>query len=101
MAADEEVLDRLDRIIALLEVGFAQQIDRARSELRSDPVVAAVLELIADRWISSGELKRTVGQSVKVSEKTVQRSLAMLAGRGAIRGRGAGAGLSYRSAGIL
>ncbi len=100
-AEDDGVLERLDRIATLLRVAFSEQIERARSEVRNDPVAAAVLDLIQEGWVASGEIKRTVSKSAKVSEKTVQRSLATLLGRGAIRGRGTGVNLSYRSAGIL
>lgn len=101
MTQDDAVLERLDRIATLLEVAFSDQIERVRAELRSDPVSAAVLELVHESWVPSGEIKRAVSKSAKVSEKTVQRSLATLVARGAIRGRGTGANLSYRSAGVL
>lgn len=101
MVAEEEVLERLDRIAALLEIGFAEQIDTARTELRSDPIVATILDLIRDGWMTSGDIKRAVGKSANVSEKTVQRCLGTLATRGVIRGRGTGPSLSYRTAGLI
>lgn len=101
MASDEEVLERLDRIATLLEIGFAEQIERARVELRTDPVAAAVVDTVRDDWLASGDIKRAVSNSAKVSEKTVQRSLAALVARGAVRVRGTGPTVSYRSAGVL
>jgi hypothetical protein len=101
MAEDEEVVDLLDRIATLLAIGFAEQIDLARAELRADPVSAAVLDAVRDDWVGSGDIKRAVSQSAKVSEKTVQRSLAALVARGAVRIRGQGPTVSYRSAGVL
>ena len=101
MAADDDVIERLDRIVMLLEIGFADQIERVRTDVRADPVAAAVLDVTIDDWIASGEIKRVVCKTVKVSEKTVQRSLAALAHRGVIRIRGNPPNVSYRSSGIL
>lgn len=101
MAADDEVLERLDRIVTLLEVGFADQIDKARAEVRTDPVAAAILDAVSDGWVGSGDIKRSVSKSAKVSEKTVQRALAALHERGALRVRGTGPTTNYRSAGVL
>lgn len=101
MAADEALLERLDRIASLLEVAFADRIQVARDELRADAVVAAVLDAIRDDWVSSGDIKRSVSVSTSVSEKTVQRALAALLSRGAIRARGSGSTIIYRSVGFL
>lgn len=101
MASDEELLERLDRITALLAIGFGEHVERIRAELQAEPVTAAVLELVRDDWVPSGDIKRAVSKSASVSEKTVQRSLAALGARGAIRARGTGPNLSYRSAGIV
>lgn len=101
MAADDEVLERLDRIATLLEVGFSEQIERVRADVRKDPVAAAVLDAVSDGWKASGDIKRVVSTSAKVSEKTVQRALAALHDRGAVQARGTGPTTSYRSAGVL
>lgn len=101
MTADDEVLERLDRIATLLEVGFADQIEKVRAEVRADPVAAAVLDTVSDSWVGSGDIKRSVSKSAKVSEKTVQRALAALHDRGALQARGTGPTTSYRSAGFL
>lgn len=101
MASDDEVVERLDRIATLLVIGFADQIVRARNEVRADPVNAAVLDVVSENWVSSGDIKRKVSKSEEVSERTVQRALATLAARGAVCARGTGANLSYRSAGVL
>jgi hypothetical protein len=101
MSPDEDVLDRLDRLITLLSIGFAEQVERVRTELRADPVSSAILDRVRDDWIGSGEVKRVVSRSTKVSEKAVQRSLAAMVARGLIRVHGSGATTSYRSAGVL
>ena len=100
MNANDEVITRLDRIIALLEIGFDQHIKAVRTQLRSDPVAAAILDLTHEDWISSGTIKRSVSKKSKVSEKTVQRAIATLVSGGALHAKGAGPSLSYRSSGI-
>ena len=101
MATDEELLDRLDRIATILGIGFSDQLERARSTVREDSVDAAVLDVVRSGWVTSGEIKRVVTKSAKVSDRTVQRSLAGLVARGYVRVAGAPPNVSYRSSGVL
>lgn len=101
MATDEELLDRLDRIATILEIGFSDQLERARAAVREEPVDAAVLDVVRDGWVTSGEIKRAVTKSARVSDRTVQRSLAGLVARGYVRVAGEPPNVSYRSSGVL
>lgn len=44
MAADPEIIERLDRIQATLSIAFASQIAEYRDRIRADKVNAAILE---------------------------------------------------------
>lgn len=101
MNSEADIVERLDHLIALLRVGFADRIDKLREDLRTDPVSSAILDAVAEGWLSSGELQRSVSKTAKVSDRTVLRSLNALAERGLLDVRGSGRSTSYRSSGIL
>jgi hypothetical protein len=99
--ANDEVLERLDRLITLMTIGFADAIQRVRTEVEEDPVAGAILVAAADDWVASGDLQRLVATKAKVSERTVQRSLQVLSVRGLLLTKGSGRLTSYRSSGIV
>jgi 2-methylaconitate cis-trans-isomerase PrpF len=99
--ADHEVLERLDRLITLMGIGFADAIERVRTEVQEDPVAGAILAAAAEDWVASGELQGLVVAKAKVSERTVQRSLHTLSQRGLLLTKGSGRLTSYRSSGIV
>jgi hypothetical protein len=101
MSADEDVVERLDRLITLFRIAFADPLDRLRSEIKADPTADAILDIVRDAWVSSGEIKRSVSRKVKVSDRTVLRSLMGLTERGLLLSRGSGRSTSYRSSGVL
>jgi hypothetical protein len=98
---NSEVLDRLDRFITLVRIGFSDSIDRVRQEIAADPVATAILERTKGDWVASGELQRSVSQSANVSSRTVLRSLIALTERGLLLSRGSGKSTSYYSSGVL
>ena len=101
MPSDDEVLERLDRLIALLAIAFDDQLKKVRQEIAADKVAKTILEAVKDQWVASGDLQRTVSKSAAVSEKTVQRALTSLADRGLLRTQGSGRTTSYRSSGLI
>lgn len=101
MSADEDVVERLDRLITLFSIAFRDLIERERETIREDPVAAAILDASSEEWVSSGDLQRCVAAATGVSERTVLRSMVVLAGRGLLSVRGAGRLTSYRSTGVL
>jgi DNA-binding transcriptional ArsR family regulator len=101
MSDDSDVVGRLDQMIALMKIGFADSLARVREELAGDQVSSAILEATKDDWVTSGDLQRSVSRSAKVSERTILRALSALAERGLLSVRGSGRSTSYRSAGVL
>jgi hypothetical protein len=101
MKNEDALLERLDTLTALLRLAFAEPLRAAQEELRSDKVAAAVLDSARAEWIGAGELKERVAKSAKVSERTVQRTIAGLLERGLLRSEGATQSTRYRSSGVL
>ena len=99
MAADPEILDRLDRIQATLQLAYAEQLRAASERLRSDPVTATILDLAED-WVSSSELQSQVVKKLKVSDRTVRNRLAELTDARALMVRGGGRP-QYRASGLV
>jgi DNA-binding transcriptional ArsR family regulator len=97
----EEVLRRLDRIAAILELAFREPIDSARQEIRADSVAAAILDLTAENWVSAGDVKRTVSGQTGQSERTVSRRLSTLVGQAFVEAEGQGPTVRYRATGIV
>ena len=97
----DAVVDRLDQLILLFRVAFAEQINAFGEDLRADPVTGVILDQISGGAAASGEIKRTAAKVAGVSEKTVQRALARLVERGVVRADGKGTATTYRSTGVL
>jgi len=101
LTVDDEIIERLDLLIALMRIGFSEQLTALRDDAAAEPVAAAVLEAVGAEWINSGDLQRSVAKTMKVSERTVLRAITALADRGLIKVRGTGRQTSYRRSGLL
>lgn len=99
--ADAEVVERLDLMVAILQLAHHDAIERARKELRSDALTAAVLEACSEDWVRSGDMQKSVAATASVGERTVRVRLAELVTRRAIARRGAGRNTEYRSMGLV
>lgn len=99
--ADAEVTERLDTIIALLNLAFSEPIGRARKAVLDDPVAAAVLDAVGAGALSAGELKKTVAATTNQSERTVQRRITTLVSERVIEQIGSGPRTSYRATGLF
>jgi hypothetical protein len=54
---NDEVVERLDRVIAILALANEDAIERARKDIRTDEINSAILELTATS-VAAGELLR-------------------------------------------
>ncbi len=99
--ADEGVARQLDRVIAILQLAFRDQIEKARREVLEDPVNAAILDLTATDWVVAGDLKDMVGKATKQGSRTVERRLARLVAIGSVEQGASGPKSRYRSTGVL
>jgi hypothetical protein len=96
----DETNDRLDRLIGLFELANAAGLFAARASIRSDEVVAAILDYAED-WQAVGVLKSAVARSTNTSEKTVQRRIAELVDRRLLEAEGAAASRRVKSTGLV
>lgn len=101
MAEIEDVVERLDRLIALLRLAYSDRIQAARDLIAPHPVDRALLEHAADEWLGAGELKKLVMDSTGQSNSTVKARLASLVEAEVLSKRGAGPKTEYRSTGII
>jgi hypothetical protein len=99
VAAD--VLERLDLMLAVLQLAHHDAVTRAAAELRADLVNDAILEACADDWVGAAELKRRVLAKVKIGDTALRGRLSMLVARRAIQRRGATHTTAYRSLGLV
>jgi hypothetical protein len=97
---NEDVVERLDRLIGLIELGMREQLEGGRARVRAEPTYAAILEK-TDKEISAGKLISSVASKTKQSDRTVKRRVAELIEMGAIRRTGAGNSVSYQATGLV
>lgn len=98
--ADAEILERLDLLQATLQLAFRPQLDEARSRLRSDKVVAAILDESAE-WIGSSELQKRAAAVAKSSTRTVRDRLPELVAEHVLAVRGSERKAEYRTTGLI
>lgn len=98
---DEELAEKLDTIIGLLNLAFAEPIQRARAEVLSDPVKAAVVDALGPAPMDAGALQMAVSAVTRQSERTVARRLSELVAQGVVIRLGAGSKVRYRLSGLM
>jgi DNA-binding transcriptional ArsR family regulator len=100
MTANEEVLQKLDKIIAILQIAHKDEIDRARAEITADKVDAAILKAAA-KETPAGKLIKAVEAKAKVSDRSVQIHVAKLIERGLLEKTGSGTATTYKTTGLI
>jgi hypothetical protein len=100
MAADEEILKRLDLIQATLALAFAVQLDEARTKIRADDVSAAILDL-TDEWIASTDLQDKAAKKTSKSTRRVRDRLPELVEQRVLQARGSERRMEYRKTGLI
>ncbi len=100
MPSSDETDRKLDLIIALMRIGFGDQLQRRGRILAEDDTNAEILRR-CDDWIAAGELKSAVMNATKQSEPTVKRRISDLVSLGALSRRGAGGAVSYRTTSLF
>lgn len=100
MAADPEIIERLDRIQATLSVAFAEEIAAFRERIRADKVNAAILDAAAD-WISSSELQDKVARQLSMSTRSVRDRFPELMADQVLQSRGPDKRPEYRATGLV
>jgi hypothetical protein len=100
MSNNDDVIDRLDRIAAILQLAHRDEIERARTEIRSDKVNAAVLDA-STKWVGAGAMQSKVATKTRASTRTIQDRIADLLATGVLDKRGGGPTTEYKASGLI
>jgi hypothetical protein len=96
----EELVERLDRVIAILQLAHGDAIERARARIRSDKVNASILDASA-KWVTSAKMQTAVATKTKASTRTIQERIADLIAQGVLEKRGAASTTEYKASGLI
>ena len=90
--SDEEVIKRLDTMIAILRLAHDEPIAATRKRILENDDNAAILEATASDFVQSGALKAAVKKATKTtsSDKTLERRIGELLALGALEKRSTG-----------
>ncbi len=98
---ETQVLEKLDRITAILALANRQAIAEARQEIRHDVVAAAILDACGSDWVGGAELRERIGGTVDIADSTFRARVAELVAIGGLRQRGRTKGARYASTGLI
>jgi len=96
----KEISRKLDRLIALQQIGIRNELSIIKDEIKKDKVSQKILE-IADGTLSAGELQEKVASSNSVSEVTVKRRISELLDKGLLLQNREGQNIFYINSGIV
>lgn len=97
---NEDLARRLDTIIAILQLAHREEIETARTTIRSDKVKATILDGAED-WTPAGKLTNAVKAKTKQSAATINRRVTDLLATGVLEKQGGGPATEYRSTGLI
>jgi Fic family protein len=98
--ASEDTGRQLSTIIAILKLANRDQIDAARTSIRSDKVNAAILDA-AKRWTGAGKVQTMVSKKTSASRSTITARLGELMALGVLEKQGGGPTTEYRATGLI
>src|SRR5690349_7276838 len=98
--ADDEMIKRLDTLIAILRLAHSDKLDAAREVILADKTNKALLGATAD-WQAAGQLQKAVKEKTGESESTIKRRLSTLVDQGVLERRGSGPQVAYRATGLI
>jgi Fic family protein len=100
MTTEQEILARLDKLVAIQQLVHRDALESARTSIRSDKVNAAILDATAKLTPAGtvvGEVKKKTGQS----PATINRRIGTLMELGLVERQGGGPATQYRSTGLV
>jgi Fic family protein len=97
---NEDISRRLDTIIAILQLAHRDDIESARTTIRSDKVNTAILDS-TKFWTPAGKLTSAVKGKTKQSPATINRRITDLIALGVLEKQGGGPSTEYRSTGLI
>ena|ERR1041385_5561808 len=100
MATNDEILARLDKLVAIQQLVHREALESARSSIRSDKVNAAILDATA-KLAPAGKVVAEVKRKTGQSPATINRRISSLMEIGLIERQGGGPSTQYRSTGLV
>jgi hypothetical protein len=100
MNGDNDIVQRLDMLIAITRLANADRIEEARTEIRMDKANETILDATSD-WVQAGKLKTLAIQKSKQSKPTIERRIAALVDGGFLSKRGSSTSIEYRNTGLI
>ena len=101
MTKEADLVDRLDRILAVLQLAHFDAIQRASAAIRRDPVSSAILETCTDDWVPAGEVRSRVAEKTGATTSVVKSRIAQLIARRALFERGSTSDRAYHSSNLV
>jgi hypothetical protein len=101
LAQLEPLLQRLDRLTAILELALAPQLAEGRAAVRADEIDAAILDAASVEWTRAGDLQKAVATKTGKKERAIQGHVGDLVDRGLLMKDGGGPKVRYRTNGVI
>jgi Fic family protein len=98
--ATNEILARLDKLVAIQQLVHREALDSARASIRADKVNAAILNATA-KLTPAGKVVTEVKRKTGQSPATINRRIGALMELGLVERQGAGPATQYRSTGLV
>jgi Fic family protein len=100
MASNDEILERLDKLVAIQQLVHREALESARVSIRADKVNAAILDTTT-KLTPAGKVVADVKKKTGQSPATISRRIASLMELGAVEKQGGGPATHYRSTGLI
>lgn len=100
MATNDEILARLDKLVAIQQLVHREALDSARTSIRADKVNAAILDATV-RLTPAGKVVTEVKRKTGQSPATINRRIGALMELGLVERQGGGPATQYRSTGLV
>jgi uncharacterized membrane protein len=95
----DEILQRLDKVLAILQIANEEAIERVRAKVRSDAAYNAILDATKN-WAGAVKVMAAAAK-VSSARSTTSRKIAELIDRGMLEKRGGGNATEYKSTGLI
>lgn len=100
MATNDEIVERLDKLVAIQQLVHREALERARASIRADKVNAAILDATA-KLTPAGKVVSDVKKKTGQSPATINRRIGALMELGLVDRQGGGPATRYRSTGLV
>jgi len=100
VARNDEILERLDKLVAIQLLAHRDALESARVSIRADKVNAAILDATT-KLTPAGKVVAEVKKKTGQSPATISRRIAALMEQGVVEKQGGGPATQYRSTGLI